>query len=106
MLGPARELCEGQKGGADPRKQLSGRYRLTQRGRLWEELPVELIRARSPLTPGCLERLWGAFQDRVGRASRRVRGVVSLEAANQRLADHVQCHNRRFAIPSLDLNVA
>ena len=44
-----------------------GRKPTTQVGRALQELGVQLIVALSPQAKGRIERLWGTFQDRLGR---------------------------------------
>jgi hypothetical protein len=67
---------------------------LTQFGRALEELGVELIRARSPQAKGRVERLFGTAQDRWVKEM-RLRGVTTLEQANDVLAELLPGHNRR-----------
>src|SRR5215207_5894826 len=67
---------------------------LTQFGRALDELGVELIRARSPQAKGRVERLFGTAQDRWVKEM-RLRGVRTLEQANDALAELLPDHNRR-----------
>ena len=53
----------------------------THLGRVLAELGIGYIRARSPQAKGRIERLWRTLQDRL-RAELRLRGIVTLAAAN------------------------
>jgi transposase len=46
-------------------EQLAGSRTSTQLGRLFEQLQITSIAARSPQAKGRIERLWGTFQDRL-----------------------------------------
>jgi hypothetical protein len=72
---------------------------LTQFGRALDELGVELIRARSPQAKGRVERLFGTAQDRWVKEM-RLRGVTTLEQANEALEALLPLHNRRAAARS------
>jgi len=80
------------------REQLAGKRRLTQFGRLLEELGISSISAHSPQAKGRVERLWGTFQDRlVGEL--RLSGVRTLDEANRFLVGFLSRYNERFAVP-------
>jgi transposase len=68
---------------------------LTQFGRALEELDVELIRARSPQAKGRVERLFGTAQDRWVKEM-RLKGVRTLDQANEVLGWLLPLHNRRL----------
>lgn len=82
-------------------EQLEGRRRLTQFGRLLEELGITSISSRSPQARGRIERLWGTFQDRLV-SEFRLAGASTLEQANTVLWDFLPRHNQRFAVPALE----
>ena len=70
----------------------------TQVGRALEQLGIELIPANSPQARGRCERLYGTFQGRLPQEL-RLRGISSMEAANQFLREaYVAEHNRLFAV--------
>src|SRR6202035_5111381 len=68
------------KRAATPREQLRGEEPITQFGRMWAKLGIELIAAGSPQAKGRIERIHGTHQDRLVKKLRR-KGVVSHEAA-------------------------
>ena len=86
------------KEGLSLEEQLTGSKKLTQFGRLLDELNITSIRSRSPQARGRIERLWGTFQDRLV-SHLRLSGVKTIEQANQVLKDYLTVHNRKFAVP-------
>jgi transposase len=86
-------------------QQLEGRRQPTQFGRLLEELGVELILAHSPQAKGRVERLWGTLQDRL-TSELRLAGAATREQAQDVLIESLPRHNRRFAVPALDPELA
>ena len=79
-------------------EQLTGKKKLTQFGRLLDELNITSICSRSPQARGRIERLWGTFQDRLVSQLRLV-GASTISQANQVLKDYLPVHNRKFAVP-------
>jgi len=70
---------------------------LSQFERALKELGVEVIHAHSPQAKGRIERLFGTFQDRVVKEM-RLRGIRTLQEANQFLEDYLPLYNRRFSV--------
>ena len=72
--------------------------RLTQVGRALKELGVQMIPAYSPQARGRSERNFGTWQGRLPQEL-RLRGITTLEAANEFLRDeYVVEFNRRFGV--------
>jgi transposase len=86
-------------------EQFAGRREPTQFGRLLEELGTTLILARSPQAKGRVERLWGTFQDRL-TSELRLANAETADDAEIVLARYLPRHNRRFAIPAADPQLA
>ncbi len=82
-------------------EQLAGKRTTTQLGRLFEQLQIVSIAARSPQAKGRIERLWGTFQDRLV-SELRLAGACTLEQANQVLAAYLPRFNAQFAVPAAD----
>jgi transposase len=73
--------------------------RPTQVGRAMKELGVQMIPAYSPQARGRSERNFSTWQGRLPQEL-RLRGIRTLEAANQFLRDHyIAEFNRRFTVP-------
>ena len=70
---------------------------LSQFERALKELGVEVIHAHSPQAKGRIERLFGTFQDRVVKEM-RLRGIRTLQEANQFLEDYLPLYNRKFSV--------
>jgi transposase-like protein len=70
---------------------------LSQFERALKELGVEVIHAHSAQAKGRIERLFRTFQDRVVKEM-RLRGIRTLEAANQFLAEYLPLYNKRFSV--------
>jgi len=82
------------------------RERLTQLGRALHQLGVQMIPAYSPQARGRSERNFGTWQGRLPQEL-RLRGLDSLEAANQFLReDYVTEFNRRFQVPAAQRGTA
>jgi hypothetical protein len=86
-------------------EQLNGKEPLTQMGRLLAELGIASISANSPQAKGRVERLWGAFQDRLISEMRLV-GAKTMEEANRVLTWFLPVYNTRFAVPARDSEIA
>jgi transposase len=80
-------------------EQLEGKRKLTQFGRLMEELDIVSITSRSPQAKGRVERLWGTFQDRLV-SELRIAGASNILEANKVLWDFLPRHNQRFSVPA------
>ena len=70
---------------------------LSQFERALKELGVEVIHAHSPQAKGRIERLFGTLQDRLVKEM-RLRGIRTLEEANQFLEDYLPLYNRKFSV--------
>jgi transposase len=87
------------KESASMEEQLTGKQKLTQYGRLLDELSITSIRSQSPQARGRVERLWGTFQDRLV-SHLRLSGAETIEQANQVLQKYLTVHNRKFTVPA------
>lgn len=79
-------------------EELHGAQHPTHLGRVLAELGIGYIPAQSPQAKGRVERLWGTLQDRLV-SELRLRGIITLEAANAFLPAFLGDFNRRFARP-------
>lgn len=70
---------------------------LSQFQRAFGELGVQVIHAHSPQAKGRVERLFGTLQDRLVKEM-RLRGIKSIEEANEFLKEYLPVYNRRFAV--------
>ena len=70
---------------------------LSQFERALKELGVEVLHAHSPQAKGRIERLFRTFQDRVVKEM-RLRGIRTLEEANQFLEEYLPLYNKRFCV--------
>jgi transposase len=70
----------------------------TEFGRTVERLDIEPIHALTPQAKGRVERANQTLQDRLVKEM-RLRNICSMEAANGFLADFIETHNKRFAVP-------
>lgn len=70
---------------------------LSQFERALKELGVEVLHAHSPQAKGRIERFFRTFQDRVVKEM-RLRGIRTLEEANQFLEEYLPLYNRRFSV--------
>jgi hypothetical protein len=85
--------------------QLAGSRTSTQLGRLFEQLQITSIAARSPQAKGRIERLWGTFQDRLVSVL-RLAGATTLHEANALVQEYLPRFNARFAVPAADPGLA
>jgi hypothetical protein len=76
-------------------EQLQGRQAPTHFGQMLEDLAIGFIAAQSPQAKGRIERLWQTLQDRLV-SELRLRGIVSLEAANAFLPEFLADFRPRF----------
>ena len=74
---------------------------LTQLGRVFEELGISHIHARSPQAKGRIERLWGTLQGRL-KIEMRIEGISSIEEANEFLPGFIEKYNKQFAVEPAD----
>jgi len=74
---------------------------LTQLSRALKELDMELICANSPQAKGRVERLFKTLQDRLVKEM-RLKGVSTIEKANEYLPDYIQAHNAQFSVSPRD----
>lgn len=79
--------------------------RLSNFGKAMSELGIEHIKANTPQAKGRIERLWRTLQDRLP-VELRLLGVNDLVAANKVLADLIDKHNKRHAVPPATLHGA
>jgi hypothetical protein len=70
---------------------------LSQFERALKELGVEVVHAHSPQAKGRIERLFRTLQDRLVKEM-RLRGIRTLEEANQFLEEYLPVYNRRFSV--------
>jgi transposase len=82
-------------------EELAGTTPMSQVQRVFAELGVESIAARSPQAKGRIERLWGTLQDRLIKEL-RLADVRTLEEANAFLPGFIARFNARFARPPAD----
>ena len=68
----------------------------TQFGRVLQDLEIESILANSPQAKGRVERVNRTLQDRLVKMM-RLRGIDSIDQANDYLAEFIEVHNQRFA---------
>lgn len=77
--------------------ELNNAKPLSEFERALKELGVEVIHANSPQAKGRIERLFGTFQDRLVKEM-RLRGIRTIEEANDFLEGYLALYNRRFAV--------
>jgi transposase len=70
---------------------------MTQFGRAMRELDIEIICANTPQAKGRVERAIQILQDRLVKEM-RLRGISSIEAANEYAAEFMVDYNARFAV--------
>jgi transposase len=78
-------------------EELQGLTPVSQFERAMKELAVDVIHAHSPQAKGRIERLFGTLQDRLVKEM-RLRGVRSIEEANQFLQEYLPVYNRKFSV--------
>jgi hypothetical protein len=81
--------------------QLLDRKVLTQVGRAFKELGIEVIHANSPQAKGRVERLFRTFQDRLIKEM-RLANIMSLAQANNFLESYVPKYNKQFGVQALE----
>jgi transposase len=74
---------------------------LSQFGQALKELGITHIKATTPQAKGRIERLFQTLQDR-WVVELRIRGVNTLEEANQVLPELIEDHNQKFAVEPQD----
>ena len=74
---------------------------LSQFGQALEELGVTHIKATTPQAKGRIERLFQTLQDR-WVVEFRLRGIDTIQEANQVLPELIQAHNAQFAVEPKD----
>ena len=79
-------------------EELAGEQDRTQFGQMLAELAVGYIAAQSPQAKGRIERLWETLQDRLVQEL-RLRGIVTVAAAEAYLPAFIADFNRRLARP-------
>lgn len=79
-------------------EQLRGQRAPTQVGRVLAALGIQWVPASSPQAKGRIERLFGAWQDRLVTELRLAR-IHTLDAANAFLPKFLRRYNARFAKP-------
>ena len=83
-------------------EELAGKQvALMQLGRVFEELGMSHIHARSPQAKGRIERLWGTLQGRL-KIEMRIEGISSIEEANEFLPGFIEKYNKQFAVEPAD----
>jgi len=79
-------------------EQLDGQdKRVTQFGRIIEELGIEMFPASSPQAKGRIERLWGTLQSRL-LTEFRINNISNMENANKFLTEYIKKYNSQFAV--------
>jgi transposase len=81
-------------------EELEGKKKLTQFGRLLQELGITSVSANSPQAKGRIERLWGTFQNRLV-SELRLAKAATMEEANKVLSDYLPIFNRDFQVTPL-----
>jgi transposase len=79
-------------------EQVQGYQFPTHVGRVFDDLGIESIAAHSPQAKGRIERMNRTLQDRL-IAELRLRGIVTMEAANEFLPTFFADFRKRFAVP-------
>jgi len=76
----------------------------TQFKRAMKELGINIIYAHSPEAKGRVERAFGTLQERLVWEM-RIRGISSVEKANEYLPEYLQQHNKRYSeLPQSSFN--
>ena len=83
--------------------EINGTEPLSEFGRALTELGVELIHAHSPQAKGRVERMFNTLQDRLVKEM-TLRGISTIEEANQYLKSYLSSHNKRFAVQPKEQN--
>jgi hypothetical protein len=74
--------------------------KLTQFGRIMEELGVDMFPAYSPQAKGRIERFWETIQSRLP-VELKMRGIKTVEGANLFLPEFIKRFSRRFGVKPL-----
>lgn len=74
---------------------------LSNFGKALKDLDIIHLTAGSPQAKGRIERLWGTFQDRLA-VELQLRGIKTMDEANQVLPELIQRHNDKFAVQPRD----
>lgn len=77
--------------------ELDNTQPLSEFERALKELGVKVIHAHSAQAKGRIERLFRTFQDRLVKEM-RLRGIQTIEGANDFLEEYLPLYNRRFAV--------
>lgn len=77
--------------------EINGTEPLSEFGRSLRELGVNLIHAHSPQAKGRVERMFNTLQDRLVKEM-TLRGIKTIEEANQYLKSYLYSHNKRFVV--------
>lgn len=83
--------------------EINGTEPLSEFGRAVRELGVDLIHAHSPQAKGRVERMFNTLQDRLVKEM-TLRGINTIEEANQYLKSYLSAHNNRFAVKPKEQN--
>lgn len=70
---------------------------LSEFQKVMESLGIIVIHARSPEAKGRVERLFETLQDRLVKEM-QLRGITTMEEANEYLPEYIQKHNERFSV--------
>jgi len=76
---------------------------LSEFERALKELGVQVLHANSPQAKGRVERLFGTLQDRLVKEM-RLRGIRTIQEANDFLRQYLPLYNRKFAVRPLKRN--
>lgn len=78
-------------------QELNQEMPLSEFERALKELGVEVLHANSPQAKGRVERLFKTLQDRLVKEM-RLRGIRTVEEANEFLKQYLPVYNRRFSV--------
>jgi hypothetical protein len=81
--------------------ELNNTTPLSEFERALKELGVEVIHANSAPAKGRVERLFGTLQDRLVKEM-RLRGIRTVEEANDFLKQYLPVYNRRFSVRAME----
>jgi len=83
--------------------EINGTEPLSEFGLALRKLGVNLIHAHSPQAKGRVERMFNTLQDRLVKEM-TLRGINTIEEANQYLKGYLSSHNKRFAVKPKEQN--